>query len=60
MHVASILSPMGSAWDYFFECVEVYNDFITERNQPMPQERESIFDDDFDYLGLENFLTDFP
>lgn len=39
-----ILSPVGSAWDYFFDNVEVPDDFMNERNQPMPQERENIFE----------------
>lgn len=38
-----ILSPVGSTWDYFFDNIEVPEDFMNERNQPMPQEREEIF-----------------
>lgn len=33
-----------SNWDYFFESVEVSDEFMNERNQPMPQERDLIFD----------------
>lgn len=33
-----------SNWDYFFENIEVSDDFMNERNQPMPQERERIFE----------------
>lgn len=39
-----ILSPVGSAWDYFFENIKVSDDFMNERNQPIPQERELMFD----------------
>ncbi|MBE9578919.1 MULTISPECIES: type II toxin-antitoxin system VapB family antitoxin [Moraxella] len=38
-----ILSPAGSAWDYFFDHVDVPDDFMSEREQPMPQEREELF-----------------
>lgn len=39
-----ILSPVGSGWDEWFENgLRVSDDFMNERNQPMPQERESIF-----------------
>lgn len=39
-----ILSPVGSSWDYFFDNAEVPDDFMNDRNQPMPQEREDIFE----------------
>lgn len=39
-----ILSPAGSAWDDWFEHgLRVSDDFMTDRNQPMPQEREELF-----------------
>lgn len=38
-----ILSPVGSAWDYFFDHVEVPTDFMNEREQPIAQDREDIF-----------------
>lgn len=38
-----ILSPAKSSWEYFFDHVEVPDDFMNERNQPMPQEREALF-----------------
>ncbi len=39
-----ILSPVGTSWDYFFDHVEVPDDFMNEREQPEAQEREQIFD----------------
>lgn len=38
-----ILQPIGSSWDYFFDHVEVPDDFMNDRNQPMPQQREELF-----------------
>lgn len=39
-----ILSPVGSGWDEWFENgLQVSDDFMNDRNQPMPQEREDIF-----------------
>lgn len=40
-----ILSPVGSGWDEWFENgLQVSDDFMNDRNQPMPQERESMFE----------------
>lgn len=40
-----ILSPVGSGWDEWFENgLQVSDDFMNDRNQPMPQEREDIFE----------------
>lgn len=42
---ARILSPVGSGWDEWFESgLRVSDDFMNERNQPIPQERETLFE----------------
>ncbi len=42
-----ILMPKEKKWDVLFEKLkkvrEETNDFLIERNQPLPQDRESIF-----------------
>lgn len=37
-----ILTPVGEAWDTWFDGPEVSADFMTERKQPPGQERESF------------------
>ena len=39
-----IISPSGTGWDEWFECGNVTNDFMIERNQPEVQSRESLDD----------------
>ncbi|MEM0911931.1 MAG: type II toxin-antitoxin system VapB family antitoxin [Pseudomonadota bacterium] len=35
-----IISPAGTAWDAWFEGESVSDDFMGNRDQPIPQERE--------------------
>jgi antitoxin VapB len=37
-----LIAPAGEAWDSWFEGEGVSNDFMNERDQPAPQERESF------------------
>lgn len=37
-----IISPAGTAWDAWFDGEGVSDDFMQDRVQPMPQERESF------------------
>lgn len=37
-----IITPEGEAWDSWFEEVGVTPDFMTERDQPVDQEREAL------------------
>ena len=37
-----IIAPAGEAWDSWFDGEGVSNDFMSERDQPMDQERESL------------------
>lgn len=37
-----ILTPAGESWDSWFESAGVTADFMTEREQPVEQEREAF------------------
>lgn len=37
-----IISPAGESWDSWFNGPRVTNDFMSDRDQPEPQERESF------------------
>lgn len=37
-----IISPEGESWDSWFEGEGVTTDFMTERDQPVGQEREAL------------------
>jgi antitoxin VapB len=37
-----IISPAGESWDSWFNGLGVTNDFMSDRDQPEPQERESF------------------
>lgn len=37
-----IISPSGESWDSWFEGEDVSDDFMAEREQPAPQEREAL------------------
>ena len=37
-----LIAPAGEAWDSWFEGEGVSSDFMNERDQPEPQERESF------------------
>lgn len=37
-----IIAPAGEAWDSWFDGEPVTTDFMTEREQPPPQEREAL------------------
>lgn len=37
-----IIAPAGEAWDAWFESEGVSGDFMTDRDQPAPQEREAL------------------
>ncbi len=37
-----IISPAGTAWDDWFDGLGVSNDFMTDRGQPEPQERDGF------------------
>ncbi|WP_454690445.1 type II toxin-antitoxin system VapB family antitoxin [Achromobacter aloeverae] len=39
---ARLLVPEGEAWDTWFEGPDVPEDFMNEREQPAPRERESL------------------
>lgn len=37
-----LLVPAGQAWDSWFDGEGVSDDFMAERDQPVPQERETL------------------
>ncbi len=37
-----IISPVNETWDIWFDGPSVSDDFMLERNQPTPQDRESF------------------
>lgn len=37
-----LIVPEGSTWDVFFDALPVSDDFMTDREQPVIQERENI------------------
>ncbi|WP_435656312.1 type II toxin-antitoxin system VapB family antitoxin [Brucella pituitosa] len=37
-----IIAPAGEVWDSWFEGLEATSDFMSERDQPASQERESF------------------
>jgi antitoxin VapB len=39
---ARLITPVGHSWDDFFEGPGVSEDFMSERNQPPMQQRESL------------------
>lgn len=39
---ARILTPVGEAWDTWFDGPEISAEFMTDRQQPAGQERESL------------------
>lgn len=39
---ARIITPAGESWDSWFEGEAVTADFMSEREQPAPQEREAF------------------
>ena len=39
---ARIITPAGESWDSWFEGEAVTADFMSEREQPAPQEREAL------------------
>ncbi|TVS19640.1 MAG: antitoxin [Gammaproteobacteria bacterium] len=39
---ARIITPAGESWDTWFESEPVSEDFMTERHQPAPEEREAL------------------
>jgi len=39
---ARIITPAGEAWDSWFDGEGVSGDFMTSREQPAPQERETL------------------
>jgi len=40
-----LITPVGSSWDEFFNSENrMSDDFMTDRNQPMPQVRDSLDD----------------
>ena len=39
---ARIITPAGEAWDSWFDGEGVSGDFMTNREQPAPQERETL------------------
>ncbi len=39
-----IVTPVNQSWDSWFDSSPVSDDFMTEREQPMHQERESLDD----------------
>ncbi len=39
---ARLITPAGEAWDSWFDGIGVSDDFMCEREQPEPQERESF------------------
>jgi antitoxin VapB len=39
---ARIITPAGEAWDSWFDGEGVSSDFMTSREEPAPQERETL------------------
>lgn len=39
---ARIITPAGESWDTWFDGVGVSEDFMTDREQPIHQEREAL------------------
>lgn len=39
---ARLITPAGTSWDSFFEGPAATSDFMQERDQPPPQEREEL------------------
>lgn len=39
---ARLIVPAGQAWDSWFDGEGVSDDFMAERDQPVPQERETL------------------
>jgi antitoxin VapB len=39
---ARIITPAGESWDTWFDCEPVSEDFMTDREQPASQERETL------------------
>lgn len=39
---ARIITPAGESWDTWFDAVGVSEDFMTDREQPIHQEREAL------------------
>ncbi|WP_374333206.1 type II toxin-antitoxin system VapB family antitoxin [Aestuariivirga sp.] len=39
---ARVILPAGGTWDDFFAGPRLDDDFLTERNQPLPQRRDDI------------------
>ena len=39
---ARLIVPVGERWDTFFEAEPASEDFMAERDQPKPQEREEF------------------
>ncbi|EXL04995.1 type II toxin-antitoxin system VapB family antitoxin [Brucella anthropi] len=37
-----IIAPAGEVWDSWFDSLEATSDFMNERDQPAPQEREAF------------------
>ncbi len=37
-----IITPAGESWDHWFDGPGVSDDFMTNRNQPIDQEREAL------------------
>ncbi|KAA9367478.1 MULTISPECIES: type II toxin-antitoxin system VapB family antitoxin [Ochrobactrum] len=37
-----IIAPAGEVWDSWFDSLETTSDFMNERDQPAPQEREAL------------------
>jgi antitoxin VapB len=37
-----LLTPAGMAWDAFFDSTPVSDDFLSDRNQPPPQDRQNM------------------
>jgi len=39
---ARIITPAGESWDTWFDCEPASDDFMTDREQPASQERETL------------------
>lgn len=39
-----IVTPVNQSWDSWFDSPPVSDDFMPDKDQPMPQERESLDD----------------
>ncbi len=39
---ARLIVPINSSWDEFYAMPSIGDDFMNDREQPMPQERESL------------------